>query len=113
MRPYHPPVQLTHRMTALVADIAERLGAWKAANPGALLPELRRGNRIRTLQASLAIEQNTLSVEQVSAVLAGKPVLGSPKEIQEVSNRSEEHTSELQSLMSTSYAVSCLHKQRE
>src|SRR3546814_15136421 len=39
-----------------------------------------------TRQASLAIEQNTLSVEQVTAVLAGKPVLGSPKEIQEVRN---------------------------
>src|SRR5690606_23999643 len=86
MAAYQPPFQLTHRMTALVADIAERLGAWKAANRGALVPALRRGNRIRTLQASLAIEQNTLSVEQVTAVLAGKPVLGSPKEIQEVRN---------------------------
>lgn len=86
MPPYQPPFQLTHRMTALVADIAEQLGAWKAANRGALVPELRRGNRIRTLQASLAIEQNTLSVEQVTAVLAGRPVLGSPKEIQEVRN---------------------------
>jgi len=74
MRPYQPPFQLTHRKTALVADIPERLGAWKATNPGALMPELRRGNRVRTLQASLAIEQNTLSVEQVTAVLAGKPV---------------------------------------
>lgn len=86
MPSYQPPFQLTHRMTALVADIAEQLGAWKAANRGALVPELRRGNRIRTLQASLAIEQNTLSVEQVTAVLAGRPVLGSPKEIQEVRN---------------------------
>lgn len=86
MPPYQPPFQLTHRMTALVADIAEQLGAWKAANRGALVPELRRGNRIRTLQASLAIEQNTLSVEQLTAVLAGRPVLGSPKEIQEVRN---------------------------
>lgn len=86
MPTYQPPFQLTHRMTALVADIAEQLGAWKAANRGTLVPELRRGNRIRTLQASLAIEQNTLSVEQVTAVLAGKPVLGSPKEIQEVRN---------------------------
>lgn len=86
MPAYQPPFQLTHRMTALVADIAERLGAWKAANRGALVPELRRGNRIRSLQASLAIEQNTLSVEQVTAVLAGKPVLGSPKEVQEVRN---------------------------
>lgn len=86
MSPYQPPFQLTHRMTALVADIAERLGAWKAANRTALVPELRHGNRIRILQASLAIEQNTLSVEQVAAVLAGKPVLGSPKEVQEVRN---------------------------
>lgn len=51
MHAYQPPFQLTHRMTTLVADIAERLGAWKAANRGALVPELRRGNRIRTLQA--------------------------------------------------------------
>ena len=86
MPTYQPPFQLTHRMTSLVADIAERLGAWKATNRGALVPELRRGNRIRTLQASLAIEQNTLSLEQVAAVLAGKQVLGSPKEIQEVRN---------------------------
>jgi Fic family protein len=86
MPAYPPPFQLTHRMTALVAGIAERLGAWKADNRGALVPALRRGNRIRSLQASLAIEQNTLSVEQVTAVLAGKPVLGSPKEIQEVRN---------------------------
>lgn len=86
MPTYQPPFQLTHRMTALVADIAERLGAWKAANRDTLVPALRRSNRIRTLQASLAIEQNTLSVEQVTAVLAGKPVLGSPKEIHEVRN---------------------------
>ncbi len=55
MPAYQPPFQLTHRMTALVADITERLGAWKAANRGALVPELRRGNRIRSLQASRAI----------------------------------------------------------
>lgn len=86
MPAYQPPFQLTHRMTVLVADIAERLGTWKAVNRGALVPELRRGYRIRSLQASLAIEQNTLSVEQMTAVLAGKPVLGSPKEVQEVHN---------------------------
>ena len=86
MSAYQPSFQLTHRMTTRVADIAERLGAWKVANRDTLVPALRRGNRIRTLQASLAIEQNTLSVEQVTAVLAGKPVLGSPKEVQEVRN---------------------------
>lgn len=47
---------------------------------------LRRENRIRTIQASLAIEHNTLSVEQVTAVIEGKTVLGLPREIQEVGN---------------------------
>ena len=54
--------------------------------PCTLTPQLRRNNRIRTIQASLAIENNTLSIEQVAAVLEGKPVLGSPREIQEVRN---------------------------
>lgn len=83
---YQPPFQLTHAMAAHIAAIAELLGTWKAANPGALQPELRRGHRLRTLHASLAIEQNTLTLEQVTAVLDGKVVLGAPREIQEVRN---------------------------
>ncbi len=81
---YHPPFTLTNRMTRLVSEIAELIGAWKAANQNTLVPALRRGNRIKTIQASLAVEQNTLSVEQVTAVLDGKSVLGTSKEIQEV-----------------------------
>lgn len=49
-----------------------------------LTPRLRRENRIRTIQASLAIENNTLTLEQVTAVIEGKRVLGHPREIQEV-----------------------------
>jgi Fic family protein len=86
MSNYHPPFSLTNRMTRLVSEIAELIGAWKAVNQNTLLPALRRGNRIKTIQASLAVEQNTLSVEQVTAVLAGKSVLGTQKEIQEVHN---------------------------
>lgn len=85
-KPYHPPFQLTHRMTEAMTGIAELLGAWKAVNADALRPELRRGNRIRSIQASLAVEQNTLTLEQVTAVLEGRPVFGSPREIQEVRN---------------------------
>jgi Fic family protein len=73
-------------MLSKVAKIAEWLGRWKQASQEDLVPRLRRGNRIRTIQASLAIEQNTLSLEQVTAVLDGKPVLGLPREIQEVKN---------------------------
>jgi len=83
---YQPPFQLTHTMTRQVAYIGELIGAWKASNQNRLLPELRRGNRIKTIQASLAVEQNTLSVEQVTAVIEGKTVLGQAREIQEVLN---------------------------
>ena len=83
---YQPPFQLTHTMMRHGARIGELIGLWKAANQNKLVPELRRGNRIKTIQASLAVEQNTLTLEQVTAVIEGKTVLGLPKEIQEVRN---------------------------
>lgn len=86
MSQYQPPLTLTPRMLALVVEIGERVGRLSAQQPSGLTPQLRRGNRIRTIQASLAIENNTLSVEQVTAVLDGKRVLGLPREIQEVRN---------------------------
>ena len=69
-----------------VAEIVELVTRWRVSGGETLTPQLRRENRIRTIQASLAIEQNTLSVEQVSAVLDGKHVVGLPREIQEVRN---------------------------
>ena len=52
-------------------------------------PILRRSNRIRSIHGSLAIEQNTLSLEQVTAILNGKHVLAPPKDIAEVKNAYE------------------------
>lgn len=49
-------------------------------------PHLRKKNRIRTIHSSLAIEQNSLSLEQVTAIVDGKRVLGNPNEIREVRN---------------------------
>jgi Fic family protein len=85
---YQPPFQITPTILSLVAEISEQLGRWRAnlGDDEGLSPQLRRGNRIRTIQASLAIEHNSLSVEQVTAVLEGKRVLGLPREIQEVRN---------------------------
>ncbi|PVZ82467.1 cell filamentation protein Fic [Serratia sp. S1B] len=83
---YSPPFQLTHIMLRRVAEISESIGHWLAVNQDRLPPALRRENRIRTIQASLAVEQNTLTLEQVTAVIAGKTVLGTAKEIQEVYN---------------------------
>lgn len=86
MKSYQPPLTLTPLMLALVADISEQLGRLSALMDYSQTPMLRRGNRIRTIQASLAIESNTLSLEQVTAVLDGRTVLGLPREIQEVRN---------------------------
>lgn len=86
---YQPPFQITPSILSLVVEIGEKLGGWSANLAGGdegLLPQLRRGNRIRTIHASLAIEHNSLTLEQVTAVLDGKRVLGLPREIQEVRN---------------------------
>lgn len=86
MSRYQPPYSITPAILNRVADISELLGRWSATSKNTLSPQLRRDNRIKTIQASLAIENNTLSLEQVTAVLDGKRVLGLPHEIQEVRN---------------------------
>lgn len=84
-------------MIALVAEISELVGRLNAVNPLSASPMLRRTNRIRTIHGSLAIEQNTLNIEQVTAVLNGKLVLAPPKDVAEVKNAYEiyEHMDEL------------------
>jgi len=83
---YHPPYNITPQILQRVTEIVELLTRWEVSGDNELSPQLRRNNRIRTIQASLAIENNTLSIEQVTAVLDGKTVLGLPRETQEVRN---------------------------
>jgi Fic family protein len=83
---YKPPYSVTPAIYNAVAEISELVGRYTATTETRLTPMLRRGNRIRTIQASLAIENNTLTVEQVTAVIDGKRVMGLPREIQEVRN---------------------------
>ena len=86
MSDYSPPYTISPTILNLVAEIVEAIGRYTVLAEQNLTPRLRRENRIRTIQASLAIENNTLTVEQVSAVIEGKRVLGHPREIQEVRN---------------------------
>jgi Fic family protein len=83
---YQPPYTITPTILNLVAEISEQIGRYTILAEQNLTPRLRRENRIRTIQASLAIENNTLTLEQVTAVIDGKRVLGLPREIQEVRN---------------------------
>ena len=89
MRNKKPPFEITNSMIDRVAEIAELVGKLSASSSLSANPTLRRSNRIRTIHGSLAIEQNTLSLEQVTAVLNGKHVLAPPKDIAEVKNAYE------------------------
>ena len=89
MRNKKPPFEITNQMIDYVAEIAELLGKLNVTDALSSNPTLRRSNRIRTIHGSLAIEQNTLSLEQVTAVLNGKHVFAPPKDIAEVKNAYE------------------------
>ena len=86
MSKYRPPFHMTDRITNLTAAICELLGQIKILSNGKFSPYLRKENRIRTIHSSLAIEHNSLSLEQVTAIIDGKRILGNPVEIKEVKN---------------------------
>jgi len=86
---YQPPFTMTEKITNLIVEIGEYVGTittYDAMRPN---PILRRENRIRTIHSSLAIEQNTLTLEQVTDVINGKRVFGPPQDIREVKNAYE------------------------
>ena len=84
---YTPPFTITDEILQLVSEISEQIGALNVMlgerKPS---PMLRKENQIKTIHSSLAIEHNSLSLQQVTDVIDGKHVLGAPNEIQEVKN---------------------------
>lgn len=89
MNDYKPPFHITDKMTSLIAEISEQIGRITVLQERTINPHLRRENRIRTIHSSLAIEQNSLSLEQVTAILDGRRIPGNPDEIREVQNAYE------------------------
>lgn len=89
MKNKKPPFEITNPIIESVVEISELVGRLTTAQHLSISPTLRRANRIRTIHGSLAIEQNTLTLEQVTAVLNGKQVLAPPKDIAEVKNAYE------------------------
>lgn len=86
MENYCPPFEITNKMFELTTEIMENLGKLSSVNELEKLPRLRKVSRLKSIYSSLAIENNTLSLEQVTAVLDGKRVLGPQKDILEVKN---------------------------
>jgi Fic family protein len=81
-----PPYQITDTIMQMVATISERIGAINAAHLYKPPTELRKKNRIKTIKFSLEIEGNTLSEEQITALLDNKRVFAPQKDIVEVQN---------------------------
>ena len=82
---YKPPFEITDQILTLVAEISESIGALNALMGEDMPhPMLRKQNRIKTIQSSLAIENNSLTIDQVTDIIDGKRILGNPNEIQEV-----------------------------
>lgn len=104
---YNPPYTITNKIVDLIAGISELIGHITVTSGLNNNPKLRRANRIKTIQASLAIENNTLTVEQITALLNGKRILGTPAEIKEVKNAYEVYE---QLLTFNPYSVSDLLK---
>ena len=83
---YKPPFNITSKMLSLSISITEKLGMISEYHSLRRMPILRKNNKIKSIHSSLAIEANSLSLNQVKDVIEGSLVLGPQKEIQEVKN---------------------------
>ncbi|MDY4522263.1 MAG: Fic family protein [Atopobium sp.] len=86
MQNYQPPYSITSNMMMLASSISEKVGKLEIYQSLHAHPQLRKNNRIKSIHSSLAIEANSLSLDQVKDVIDGNLVLGPAREIQEVKN---------------------------
>lgn len=81
-----PPYQVSPKALQLLLSISEKIGEIKATHIYKSTVELRKKNRIKTIQSSLEIEGNTLTEDQITALLENKRVIAPAKDILEVTN---------------------------
>ena len=86
MENYVLPFSITNIMLNRISSIMKKIGKLDNYKDLNKMPILRRNNRIKSIHSSLAIEANSLSFEQVEAIIEGKTVIGPKNEIQEVQN---------------------------
>jgi Fic family protein len=86
MNNYIPPFAITNNMLERVSSIMKKIGKLENYKDLNKMPILRRNNRIKSIHSSLAIEANSLSLNEVKDIIDGKLVIGPQKEIQEVKN---------------------------
>jgi len=81
-----PQYKITGKILKLVAAISEKIGEVNSAHLSKPPTELRKKNRIKTIHSSLEIEGNTLTIEQITAIVDNKNVVGPKRDILEVKN---------------------------
>ena len=81
-----PPYKITGKILKLIAAISEKIGEVKSAHLNKPPAELRKKNRVETIHSSLEIEGNTLTIEQITAIIENRRVIGPEKDILEVKN---------------------------
>lgn len=84
-----PPYEITSEILKFITRISEKIGEVNAKHLLKANPTLRKQNQIKTIHSSLSIEGNTLTEEQITAVLENKKVVGPEKDILEVLNAFE------------------------
>jgi len=84
-----PPYEITPSILKYISSISEKIGEVNAKYLIKTNPSLRKQNQIKTIHSSLSIEGNTLSEEQITAILENKRVVGPQKDIIEVLNALE------------------------
>jgi len=82
----NPPYDITPIILKLIKQVSEKLGEVNANFLDKPSPQLRKQNKIKTIHSSLSIEGNTLTEEQITALLEDKRVIGPKKDIEEVIN---------------------------
>ena len=81
-----PPYDLTAEILQLLVSVSEKLGQINAKYLDKPSTKLRKENRIKTIHSSLGIEGNSLTEDQITALLENKRVIGPEKDILEVKN---------------------------
>nr|WP_202594464.1 Fic family protein [Pedobacter glucosidilyticus] len=81
-----PPYDITPKILKQITVISEKIGEINANYLHKPSPQLRKQNRIKTIHSSLQIEGNTLTEEQITALIEHKRIIGPEKDVLEVLN---------------------------
>lgn len=81
-----PPYEINSTILSRITSISEKVGEVNATFLVKSSPKLRKQNQIKTIHSSLKIEGNTLTEQQITALIENKRVFGPTKDIQEVQN---------------------------